>query len=130
MGLLTDVLGLEPTGWEVKASSKLLTKGGAGVQVGGGTLSATFSNPRPVEISAPCFGVGLGAGGEFQLGKEAVRSIVKYAGIFKFASAKTELYRYAVTNGSGPSIMGLCDDCVLVLTTVGGAAGVIGASID
>ncbi len=130
MGLGTDIMGLSTTGWEVKASTKLLIKAAVGISIGGGNLTAKFSaKGKPVFVSGPCFGLGVGAGGEFVLGKEAMRSLMKFAGFFKFGSMRSDLYRYAVTNNEEPTPERLAE-CDLVLTTMGGSATIIGGSVD
>ncbi|MFO7640500.1 MAG: hypothetical protein R6X17_04310 [Candidatus Competibacteraceae bacterium] len=130
MSLTTDILGLSETGWTVKSTNRFLIKAAPGIAVGGGHIEAEFvANGKPVGISGRVIGYGVGAGVSFSLGKELIRSIVKYANVFKFASLKSNLYRYALTNNDPPTVEGL-KACDLVLTTIGGNAVILGGSLD
>ena len=134
MGLGMDLMGLRPTGWKIKSTKRFLMKVAPAIAIGGGRIEAGFETDdgKSVLVTGPVSGLGLGAGGAADfggVGREYVRSVVKYASLFKLASVRTDLYRYAITNSESPSIEAF-RKCDLVLTTVSANAAVFGGSLD
>lgn len=135
MGLGMDLMGLRPTGWKVEATRRYLMRAAPGIAVGVGRVDVGLKTDdgTSVLITGPMMGIGIGAGGAGDLSglaRENVQQLVKYASLFKIASARTDLFRQAITNRTdSPSIEAL-RNCDLVLTTLGAAAGVFGGSLD
>ena len=131
MSLLTDVLCLSETGWKVSRTNKLLTKAAAAIAIGGGQIEVEFEQPNGSKILliGRGIGYGVGAGADFVVLKEMIKSLMKYVGIFKIFSAKSDLYRYALLNNEEPTIPRLLE-CDLVLTTGSANASVFGGSLD